>query len=42
MATAELAAGQAPRASFRLAPMEQVAGAYAFCNLHGLWMAEVK
>lgn len=37
---ADLAAGQAPHASFRLAPMEQVAGAYAFCNLHGLWLTD--
>ena len=30
----------APRASFRLAPMEQVVAAYAFCNLHGLWLTD--
>ena len=36
----DLAADQAPRASFRLAPMEQVVAAYAFCNLHGLWLTD--
>lgn len=35
-----LAAGQTPQASFRLSSMEQLVAAYAFCNLHGLWMMD--
>lgn len=32
-----LAPGDAPRATFTLAPQETVKAVYAFCNLHGLW-----
>ena len=34
-----LAPGGVPQASFRLCPGDTVVAAYAFCNLHGLWMA---
>ena len=33
--------GQAPEAEFILADGEEVVAAYEYCNLHGLWMAEV-
>ena len=32
-----LAPGDAPQATFTLAPQETVKAVYAFCNLHGLW-----
>lgn len=35
-----LAPGDAPAASFRLEDDKAVA-AYAYCNLHGLWMTEL-
>lgn len=31
--------GSEPKAEFRLAAGETVKAAYAYCNLHGLWMA---
>ena len=31
--------GEAPHAVFTLAPGENPASAYAYCNLHGLWKA---
>jgi len=30
-----------PKASFALAPGDEVVAAYEYCNLHGLWKAEV-
>ena len=33
--------GQAPEAVFALAEGEQAKTAYAYCNLHGLWKADV-
>ena len=35
--TAALAPGQAPKATFVLAPGETGKTVYAYCNLHGLW-----
>ena len=35
-----LAAGAAPEAVFRLVD-DKVSSVYAYCNLHGLWMASV-
>jgi superoxide reductase len=35
-----LSAGDAPKVSFALADEKPVA-AYAYCNLHGLWMCEI-
>ena len=32
-----LAPGDAPQATFTLAPQETVKAVYAYCNLHGLW-----
>ncbi len=34
-----LAPGAAPAAQFALLPGEKVEAVYAYCNLHGLWMA---
>ena len=34
-----LAPGAAPAAEFALLPGEQVEAVFAYCNLHGLWMA---
>ena len=36
-----LKAGDAPKAEFVLADGEKAAAVYAYCNLHGLWRAEV-
>ena len=36
----ELRPGMEPTAEFILDPSERIAAAYAYCNLHGLWMAE--
>ena len=36
-----LKAGDAPKAEFVLAEGEKAAAVYAYCNLHGLWRAEV-
>ena len=33
--------GEEPKASFALAPGDEVVAAYEYCNLHGLWKAEV-
>lgn len=35
-----LAAGEAPKASFTLTDEKPIA-VYAYCNLHGLWKAEI-
>ena len=32
--------GEKPTACFRLCDSEEVIGAYAYCNLHGLWHAD--
>ena len=37
----ELKPGEAPSASFLLASGERAIAAYAYCNLHGLWKAEI-
>ncbi len=36
-----LAAGEAPKTTFALAEGETPKAVYAYCNLHGLWVAEV-
>ncbi len=36
-----LGAGNPPVASFTISPEEAPIAVYAYCNLHGLWMAEV-
>ena len=36
-----LHAGDAPKAAFVLADGEKPVAVYAYCNLHGLWRAEV-
>lgn len=36
----ELKAGEKPVAEFELCAGDKVVGAYAYCNLHGLWKAE--
>ena len=36
-----LAPGQAPEASFALTEDDEAVAAYEYCNLHGLWKAEV-
>ena len=38
---ADLAPEEAPEAVFALAEGDEVVAAYDYCNLHGLWMAEV-
>ena len=38
---AHLAPGEAPEATFVLAPGDTAVAAYAYCNLHGLWKADV-
>lgn len=38
----ELSHDEAPEAVFSLANGEKAIAAYAYCNLHGLWEAEVK
>ncbi len=35
---AELAAGDLPQAVFEILPGAEVKKAYAYCNLHGLWV----
>ena len=35
-----LAAGDAPEATFMLTEGDKPVAAYAYCNLHGLWMTE--
>ena len=34
--------GEAPEAKFILAPGDIPVAAYAYCNLHGLWKAEIE
>ena len=36
-----LVPGQAPEATFVLADGEQAIAAYEYCNLHGLWKADI-
>ena len=36
-----LAPGQAPTATFKLAEGAKAVAAYEYCNLHGLWKAEL-
>ena len=36
----ELGPDSAPEAAFALVPGDSVVGAYAYCNLHGLWKSE--
>lgn len=36
-----LAAGCAPEVKFALTDGEKLEGVYAYCNLHGLWKAEI-
>lgn len=38
----QLAAGAEPKAEFALLPHEKPLCAYEYCNLHGLWLAEVE
>jgi len=38
----ELAPGAEPKAEFMMAEGDEVVAAYEYCNLHGLWKAEVK
>lgn len=33
--------GEAPKASFALAPDEKAVAVYEYCNLHGLWKADI-
>mgnify|MGYP005957348387 CR=1 FL=1 len=33
--------GEAPKAGFRLAEGERARAVYEFCNLHGLWKADI-
>lgn len=37
----DLKPGDAPEAVFALAPGEKAVAAYAYCNLHGLWKADI-
>lgn len=36
-----LKAGDKPELTFAITPSDRVKAAYAYCNLHGLWKAEV-
>lgn len=36
-----LAAGQAPKACFAVCGDDKVKSVYAYCNLHGLWKADI-
>lgn len=36
-----LAPGQEPTVTFAIAPGDKVVAAYEYCNLHGLWKADV-
>ena len=36
-----LSAGQEPKVEFMICDGEEVVAAYAYCNLHGLWKAEI-
>ena len=33
--------GDSPAATFKLADGDKAIAAYAYCNMHGLWMAEI-
>ncbi len=33
----KLKPGSTPKASFLVSPCERIMGAYAYCNIHGLW-----
>ncbi|MGI6118111.1 MAG: desulfoferrodoxin family protein [Bilifractor sp.] len=37
----DLKPGDAPEAAFALAAGEKAVAAYAYCNLHGLWKADI-
>ena len=37
----DLKPGDAPKACFALAPGEKAVAAYEYCNLHGLWKADI-
>ncbi|MBR3732365.1 MAG: desulfoferrodoxin Dfx [Spirochaetales bacterium] len=39
---AALQPGQAPKASFLLSDGDKASAVYAYCNLHSLWMSEIK
>jgi superoxide reductase len=36
-----LSAGQEPKVEFMICDGDEVVAAYAYCNLHGLWKAEI-
>lgn len=38
---AELTANDAPKATFALAEGDEAVAVYEYCNLHGLWIAEL-
>ncbi|MCI8482841.1 MAG: desulfoferrodoxin [Lachnospiraceae bacterium] len=38
----KLSPGEKPEAEFCLSPGEKPVAAYEYCNLHGLWKAEIK
>ena len=38
----KLTPGEKPEASFQLAPDAEPVAAYEYCNLHGLWKAEIR
>ena len=38
----KLSPGQKPEAKFLLSPGDRPVAAYEYCNLHGLWKAEIK
>ena len=38
----KLSPGQKPEAEFLLMPEDKPLAAYEYCNLHGLWKAEIK
>lgn len=37
----ELSSGMAPRAEFCLSDSDEPVAVYAYCNLHGLWRADI-
>ena len=37
----KLCPGQKPEAEFKLSPGDKPVAAYEYCNLHGLWKAEI-
>lgn len=38
----KLSAGEKPEAEFLVSPDDKPVAAYEYCNLHGLWKAEIK